>query len=84
MLRRQPKPANLEKRKFDDFTNIQVSLIHSAISGLGACYALSDSQIWADLIYFYSPSASKVIKISTGYFLYDFYGILETNNFNLR
>lgn len=83
ILRRQPKPSNLEKRKYAEFTNLQVSLVHSAISGAGACYALSEGSIWTDLIYYYSPSASIVIKISTGYFLFDIYGILETNDFNL-
>jgi len=71
-------------RKYKDYIGIQVSLVHSVISGVGACYALTGNEIWSDLINFYSPAASNVLQISTGYFLFDICATIESNNYELR
>ena len=59
-------------------------MIHSILSGIGACLALCDSAIWEDMVHFYSPLGSKIVKMSTGYFLYDFYHVLAINEWKWK
>ncbi|CAG5111277.1 Oidioi.mRNA.OKI2018_I69.chr2.g5599.t1.cds [Oikopleura dioica] len=80
-LSTRAKPKRIDPKRYGLYENLQVSMIHSLLSGVGACLALSDPQIWDDLIHYYSPFGSKIVKMSTGYFLYDFYHVLSINDF---
>ena len=59
-------------------------MVHSFLSGIGACLALCDSEIWEDMVHFYSPLGSKIVKMSAGYFLYDFYHVLAINEYKWK
>jgi len=83
-LSTRTKPKRIDPRKYGQYDNLQVSMVHSILSGIGACLALCDSAIWEDMVHFYSPLGSKIVKMSTGYFLYDFYHVLAINEWKWK
>ncbi|XP_054270146.1 TLC domain-containing protein 2-like [Macrosteles quadrilineatus] len=67
-----PKSARISKRQQWKWRNIANSLIHSVITGCGACVCFYQSpEIRKDLISKWTFSSHCLLAVSTGYFIYD-------------
>jgi len=72
-----PKSARVSARQEWKWRNIANSLIHSVITGCGACICFYQSpQLRRDLISTWTTSSHCLLAISTGYFLYDMFDMM--------
>uniref|UniRef100_A0A1B6CUI8 TLC domain-containing protein n=1 Tax=Clastoptera arizonana TaxID=38151 RepID=A0A1B6CUI8_9HEMI len=67
-----PLSATSNKHQEWKWRNIANSLIHSSVTGIGACISLyMTPEFHEDLISYWTPSAHCLIAFSIGYFIYD-------------
>jgi len=79
------RPGSLVKRKYEQFDNISISLIHSGITAIGSLYILvQEPEITQLNLQSFSPLSLEFIKFTYGYMVYDWLDMLRMAEWNVK